>query len=342
MKSLWYLLLVLLAFGSAQPLFAAPTEDYLRVFYYREGANARESLYANPKSIDVLAPQTYGVNAEGKLVGTLNSAVLAFAKQNGIKIMPLVTNGAFSKSVAHAILDDKKKQDLIVRQLITEAKAQGYWGWQIDFEQIDASYKSKFSAFIKKAAKALDKKNLVLSVAVVSKISDNPKDYKNTLWQDLIGVYDYRALAASVDFVSLMSYDAPDSKGPVAPYSWLKLVLDYSLKQIPHQKLSLGIPFYYWQWSNQTGKLVDVGGRKGIFQTFQKYNNVKTNYSVEHEAPYLTFWVQGKPYTLWYENTQSIQKKIDLIKDLELHGFSAWALGLELSSVYGAINNLKQ
>lgn len=190
---------------------------------------------------------------------------------------------------------------------------------------------------MKRVGKAFKKNDLILSVAVVSKISDKPSDYKNTLWQDLIGVFDYSALAKSVDFISVMSYDDPDSKGPVARYAWLKQVLKYSLKKVPAEKLSLGIPFYYWQWNDQTGKLVDIGGRNGINEIFQTLK-VKTNYSTEHQAPYLTFWDQGKPYTLWYENDRSVEKKINLIKKYGLHGFSAWALGLELPIIYTAVN----
>jgi spore germination protein YaaH len=316
---------------------AGATPDYLTIFYYREGPNARASLYANPESIDVLAPQTYGLNAKGELKGSLNPDILAFAEKHQIKVMPLITNGAFSKSVAHAILDDRKKQNFAIDQLIAEAEKYGYWGWQIDFEQIDASYRDKFSAFMKRVGKAFKKNDLILSVAVVSKISDKPSDYKNTLWQDLIGVFDYSALAKSVDFISVMSYDDPDSKGPVARYAWLKQVLKYSLKKVPAEKLSLGIPFYYWQWNDQTGKLVDIGGRNGINEIFQTLK-VKTNYSTEHQAPYLTFWDQGKPYTLWYENDRSVEKKINLIKKYGLHGFSAWALGLELPIIYTAVN----
>lgn len=330
MKRAIVCLVMLLAASSA---LAA---DYERVFYYREGPNARESLYAHPEAVDILAPQTYSLNAAGELRGTLNSEVLAFAQKNKINIMPLVTNGAFSRSVAHAILDDRKKQDWAIEQLVAEAEKQGYWGWQFDFEQMDVSYKNKYSAFIKRAGEAFQQNDLVLSVAVVSKISDKPKDYKNRLWPDLIGVFDYAALAKSADFISVMSYDDPDSKGPVARYAWLRKVIAYSLKKIPSEKLSLGIPFYYWQWNDQTGKLVDIGGRNGINEILRTLQ-VKANYSVQHQAPYLAFWDQGKPYTLWYENERSVAKKISLIEKYDLHGFSAWALGLELASIYTAV-----
>ena len=137
-----------------------------------------------------------------------------------------------------------------------------------------------------------------------------------------------------------MSYDDPESEGPVVEYSWLKRVLDYSLKLIPHEKLSLGIPLYYWHWNDTTGARIGAGGRQGIYNAFKKYK-VSTFYSADMEAAYLTYRHKAKNYTIWYENAQSVAKKIELIKQYNLHGFSAWALGLELPSIFNVIRNNK-
>ena len=221
--------------AAASTLAATKTKSYsyVRFFYYRDGLLARESLFTYPSSIDVLAPQLYSFDGSGKLSGSINTNVLTFAKKNKIKIMPLVTNGNFSKAVYQAILDDQTKQDLAISSLIEEAKKKGYWGWQLDFEQMDASYRDKYSAFAGKTAGDLKKNNLAFSVAVIAQVSNNPNDYPNDLWQKTIGVYDYSSLAASADFISLMSYDDPESEGPVVEYAWLKRVLDYSMKLIP-------------------------------------------------------------------------------------------------------------
>lgn len=325
-----------IVFLNASAAAESRPHNYLRIFYFRDGRLARESLFTYPSSIDVLAPQSYSFNSSGRLLGGINATVLSFAKKNKIKIMPLVTNGNFSKAGYQAILDDPIKQDLSIKSLINEAKNKGYWGWQLDFEQMDVSYRYKYSAFAGKTFEALKKNNLVFSVAVMAQVSSNPNDYPNDLWPKTIGVYDYAALAASADFISVMSYDDPESEGPVVKYSWLKRVLDYSLKFIPNEKLSMGIPLYYWQWNNATGARIGIGGRRGIYNVFNK-RKVSTYYSADLEAAYLTYWQRAKQYTIWYENARSVAKKIELIKQYQLHGFSAWALGLELPSIYGVI-----
>lgn len=310
--------------------------NHTRLFYYQEGKLARESLFAHYQSIDVFAPMAYKFDESGNLTGSVKPDVLEFVKNHQIKVMPLVTNGNFNPAISRALLSNPAMQETAIAALIAEAKKQGYWGWQFDFEQMDVASRGQFSAFVRKAADEMRANNLTVSVAIIAQISENPTDYPNDLWQKTIGVYDYQALASSTDFLSLMSYDDPYSKGPVVEYAWLKKVIDYSLRSVPPEKLSLGVPLYYWQWNDTTGKRVGIGGRKGLYNVFKKHK-VITNYSAEHETPYLTYWHRSKKYVIWYENAQSIEKKMSLVKQYNLHGFSAWALGLELPTIYAAV-----
>ncbi len=332
--------LVFIAFAVAAPPADAATAvkkpPYLRLFYYQDGKIARQSFLAHPGSVDVFAPQAYGITADGTLAGSVDQTLLDFAKKNKIKVMPLATNASFGKAAYQAVLDDPAKQEAVIAALVAEAKTNDYWGWQLDFEQMDASYKDKFSAFVVNADAAMKQNGLAFSVAVVAKTSDVPADYPNALWQNLIGVYDYAAIASSTDFVSVMSYDDPNSKGPVAGYAWLKQVIAYSVAHMPKKKISLGIPFYYWQWNDATGKLVGIGGNTGIDAAIKKHY-IAYHYSAAEQAPYLTYWSRAQHYTIWYENAKSIAQKIALIKKNGLYGFSAWALGLEVPSVYGVM-----
>ena len=156
------------------------------------------------------------------------------------------------------------------------------------------------------------------------------------MWQKIIGVYDYAALTSSVDFVSVMSYDDPHSKGPVAGYEWLKKVLAYSLSKIPKEKLSLGIPLYYWQWNMATGKRVGIGGNEGIDNVFKKHH-VSVTFSAEERAPHLDYWTRATPYRIWYENARGIREKVALVKEARILGMSFWALGLEVPSIFNVI-----
>ena len=143
--------------------------------------------------------------------------------------MPLVVNKGFSSSGVDTFLNDTNAQQQAISALVTEAQTQGYEGYQLDFEQIDASDRFKYDAFVKSFGVAMEAAGLVSSVAVIAQISQDSADYPKNIWQSIVGAYDYPSLASSTDFISLMSYDDPFSKGPVTGYSWLKKVLAYRL-----------------------------------------------------------------------------------------------------------------
>jgi spore germination protein YaaH len=312
---------------------------YVRIFYYQKGKNAKKSFFSYPKSIDVFAPQVYTLDADGILNGIVDDDLLKFARKNKIKVMPLITNKRFNEGSAHALLDDPARQDSAISALIAEARDRGYWGWQFDFEQMNVSYRDTYSAFIKKAGERMREHNLVISVAVVAQISQNSGDYPRDLWQRVVGVYDYAALGASTDFMSVMSYDDPESKGPIARYSWVKKVIEHSLQFIPKEKLSLGIPLYMWRWDDTREKIVGIGGYKNIANVRKKYK-IASGYNALEQAPFIRYSIGKNHYTIWYENAKSIAKKIELISEYGLHGFSAWALGLETPDIHRAVKKL--
>ncbi len=315
-------------------VFEAEAASYERLFYFREGANARKSFFTHPQDIDIFAPQSYQVDENNFLVGSVKADLLSFAKKNKIKVMPLLTNGAFHATTSRNFLDDIGKQITLINNLVLEAKNFNYIGWQIDFEQMELAYRDKFSEFIERAYRIFQLNSLKLSVAVIAQVSENPLDYPKDLWNRIIGVYDYVRLASSTDFISIMSYDDPNSIGPVAGFAWLQKVIDFSLNKIPKEKLSIGLAFYYWQWRDLDSKRTGIGGNEGINNIIKKYP-VAYHYSLEEQAPYFHYWSKdGKGYTIWYENGKSIGQKISLLKKYKLRGFSAWALGLELPSVY--------
>ncbi len=330
-----YSLLVIFILGTFfvfQDAYAATS--YTRIFYYRQSPAAQQDFFNHANAIDVLAPQTYSFTASGTLVGSTSPAIRVFAAAHNIRIMPLVTNGAFSQQVTEALLDNPIIENVAIAALVTEAKKEHYWGWQIDFEPMNALYRQKFSAFVANAATILHTNGLILSVAVVAHTSDRPADYPAGFWQSTAGVFDYTTLAKSADFLSIMSYDDPLSHGPVVAYPWLKKVVAYALTHVPAAKISLGIPLYYWQWNNRTGRRIGIGGATTLARSIKEHaKSAQFGYSSYEAESFVRFGYT----TIWYENARSIATKIALIKKAGLAGFSAWRLGLEPSAIYTVV-----
>lgn len=312
----------------------AKANGYEKLFYIVDGKNGIESLKKNVKLIDIIAPQSYTVAADLTISGSVNSEIKTIAKNNGIKIIPLIVNAGFSQKIIHSILTaGDETQNRIINFMIAEAKKNNYSGWQFDFEHIYYTDKDLYTRFVKKTFEAFKKNNLSLSVAAVARINEEETDfYKN--WS---GVFDYAKLAKTLDFISIMTYDDPNSKGPVASMPFVKGVHEYLKGKIPAEKLSLGVPFYYWGWSVEPFVRVRSGGTYERLQYLRSSYKTTGGFNSILEVPYLKYWSSGKEYIVWHEDAKSFGSKFDFLKKNNLRGFSAWVLGLENPGIWNVL-----
>ena len=339
----YFLFFILIAFIAlpifciASPKPAAEAGLPLEKIFYMNQSGEKSgiaSLQKNADKIDILAPQFYAVSAKLQLTGGLDTQLKNIISQKKIKVMPLVANAGFKQDVIHNLLVSPTAQDTVIKSLVSAALKNGYIGWQFDFENISYLDKDLFSAFVEKTAAALHKNNLILSVAAVSRTSD----YEDTdAFKNWGGVYDYARLAKATDFISLMTYDDPKSVGPVASVPFIKSVLNYVKGKIPPEKLSLGIPLYYWGWCADTSQKVVSSGTYNRLLTIMDNFRCNLGFDSALGASWLTYSYQDQQYQIWYQDKLSFQNKLDLIKQNNFRGFSAWVLGIEDPGIWSAL-----
>lgn len=310
------------------------------LWYYTETPRSRESFFKHADKIDILGPQTYVLGMNGEITSYMKQDVLDHAKSKGVKVMPLLANTdgkMFYRKTIDNLLINKENWNKVYRYMSDEAKKNGYIGWQLDLENIASERGDLFTQFVKFLNDKFKQDGLMLSIAIVAKTSDNEKDYSRAFWNNWAGAYDYRALAANSDFLSIMAYDQWDSTGPVATLPWQKRVLDYTLKNVPKEKISFGIPTYGWAYRK--------GEKKHFIMINYPFTFTKLNHFDKSDPKNMTTgsgtskswgnisWVSynqwGKNYTIWYEDKNSFKAKYDQIKDLSIRGYSAWVLGDE-------------
>src|SRR5919202_819041 len=76
------------------------------------------------------------------------------------------------------------------------------------------------------------------------------------------GAYDYAALGAPADLVTIMAYEyrGPFSgPGSVAPFDWVQRVARFATSQIPAEKVLLGLAFYGYDWNTTSGGTRSIG-----------------------------------------------------------------------------------
>lgn len=305
------------------------------LFYYFNNKYGLTNFKKYNSKIDIIAPQIYTVGYDLKIkkVSSSDKKIISEAKKKRTKVMPLIVNANFDKSLMSEILASQTVQDEIIDFMIKEAKKNKYIGWQFDFENINHFDRDYYTAFAKKAYEELKENDLQFSVAVVVRSKDYDPNSQN---QDWSSAYDYKKLAENADFLSLMTYDEPYSDGPVASLPYVNRTLDYMLKQAPAEKLSLGIPAYCWQWQGEPKEKVASVTYDLAKKAYRKVKDKKKTNTFDeiYGAEKFSFTRDGIKNEIWCDNAKSWEIKLGIVENLGLRGISVWALGQEDKDVW--------
>ena len=169
------------------------------------------SFQAHADKISIIAPQTFAMDAEGFIMGEVPPDVLQIAAASHVAVMPLVVNRGFKQPLMQTVLDSPELRARAIRYLIYYALRDGYLGFQFDYENIHYTYRDKFTVFFREASRAFHRHGLQLSAAVVGRHDDKRNGQSPGGYDNWSGVYDYKEMGVSADFISVMAYAEHDA-----------------------------------------------------------------------------------------------------------------------------------
>lgn len=295
------------------------------------------------EGIDVLSPTWFQIaNERGDFINRADSRYVEWAHENGYQVWALVANDFGSIDNTSAILNDGLKREYVIRQILAFASLYQLDGINIDFENMYKADKDAFTQFMRELTPFAREQGLTVSVDVT--IPDGSDTWSKC--------YDRKALGDTVDYVCLMTYDqtwagSPKS-GSTAELSWVEENLKKTLKEVPAEKLLLGIPLYTRLWEETTdenGKIVAKTGKALTMQAatslIEKHNAIPQwdEKSAQHVVSYS---VDGVTYRMWLENEHSVNYKSSLVHKYNLAGTSAWSHNFANEKVWAVFaENLK-
>ena len=344
MKQILSALIVFSSIGLIQPAHAQKTE-----FWMSNDATSVASFMAHKEKIDILSPTWYQIDQNGFVSGEPQPVVLKAAKDAHLTLIPLFA--LFNPEKAHALFNDPKAEDALIASLLRECKDNGYDGANLDIEDVMWTDRDGLSALVKKIADALHQQHLQVQIDVVPNAPGHSGETAFSTWmfQEWRGAYDLKALADSVDLICLMTYDQNTrwtEPGPVDGWIWTKQNLDYALKFVPKNKLSLGIALYGYHW--YTGEPGFDGKERIPHPTadYISYANTiylrdtyggKTQWDDEEHSPW--FFINRDQMREWffYTDKRAFMDRFDLAKKSGLQGVCAWVLGEEDPAIWDAI-----
>jgi spore germination protein YaaH len=315
------------------------------LFYLTEDPNSIQSFLNHAGKIDILVPTWYSVDAAGLVWGGPNELVMDTARRAHVPVMPIVVNPGFNQDGFHKFATSAEARLHFIASLIEECKKHGYTGFQFDFENIAWTDRDLLTALVTETAHALHEKSLQLSIATVPNAPGYPGagGFAKWIYENWRGAYDLKALAEQVDLICLMTYDEHTRytpPGPVAGYGWTLENLDYALKAVPKEKLSLGIPVYGYHWfAGEPGKedrpsnsAATIGG-VAVQQLIAAYHP-HVQWDPEDRVSWFFFYRDHTREWVFYTDVRTFRERLNLVGERGLEGFCSWVLGEEDPAIW--------
>lgn len=289
---------------------------------------------ANVKKVNTISPTWFSIASND---GTLDSLALAdyvdTAHSNHMEVWPLVDN--FSENIDFtAVMNSTSARNKIENQLIAAAIEYSFDGINVDFENISEDAADGYIQFMRELSVMCRKNGIVLSVDV-------------PVPMDFTAHYNRKALGEVCDYLMIMGYDehyaGSEEAGTVASLSFEEEGIQNTLQEVAAEKVVSGIPFYTRLWcttTNEDGTTTVTSEAMGMNQAQQtlENNQVEASWDETTGQNYAQFnGESGELYQIWLEDTESLTKKLELIKNYDLGGVAEWKLGLEDDSVWDLI-----
>ncbi|KRF01048.1 glycoside hydrolase [Paenibacillus sp. Soil766] len=227
-------------------------------------------------------------------------------------------------------LQDESAKKTFIASLLSTLKdpAYSFTGVSIDFEGLkEAGSAAGYTQFLQELKSQLG--SLTFSVAV-------PPIY-------YYKGYDLKEIGELADSVILMAYDFTHNESllPSAPLPLVNDTVLTALQSIPKEKLVLGISKQANQWITQSG----VTGPPLIPATAAVEKRlampgVNTTWDMPYFLKKASFADDRGSHVLYYEDSQSIAKKIWLAKFYDLQAVSLWFMGNYTASDWERIGEL--
>ena len=215
------------------------------------------------RDLDTVHPFVYEVSADGSLILKTDldddhwEDLIEEAQDRRVEVIPTIA--WFDGASIHRILSNDDLREDHIDEIVEMVEDGDFDGVDIDYESKLAETMDSFSEFLEELKDELGRKTLTCTLEArtppTSRYREVPAniEYAN----------DYEEIGEHCDRVEIMAYDQQridwrlnDSKSgepyiPVADVDWVEKVVKETLKDIPEDKIMLGIPTYGRNWTVQ-------------------------------------------------------------------------------------------
>jgi spore germination protein len=298
-----------------------PTNRPLRLaYYFPQDPTSLDSLRANIRSLDIVAPHWLEIDREGTVTTLPSAAAAAYLKTTNVMVLPSVA--LTGRGAGHEIVTNADVMAESIRQLL--AAVEPWDGLFLDSEGMDAADRPHLSWYINVLGSALHERGKFYAIALPAKTRD-----ERTGWS---GSYDYAAIKDAADLYLVMAYGfrtgTSSTAGSSAPLPWMDASMAYAVTELAPEKLILGVPFYGYDWNVTKGPPARALRFRDTRELMDRTGATPTIHREQGSAMF-EYTVGGERHEVWYEDSRSLAPKLNLVQKYKLRGVGAWRLGQE-------------
>ena len=341
--------------GFEEPEYTNISKDYtINMAWHnvtnRDANSSVLEMIASTKGLTTISPTWFHVaDTSGNLESIATADYVNYAHQSDIEVWAAIRDfdgGINSAEESYELLSHTANRTNLINQLMSEALRVGLDGINVDFEKISDECGEHYIQFIRELSVQCRKNGIVLSV-------DNyvPQSYNQQYHREEQGVV--------ADYVVIMGYDEHYSGSPeagsVASYDFVKAGIENTLKEVPAEKVINAVPFFTRVWKETPKTEEELAADQGTDAEQYTTKVESTAYSMAEakavvqqagataqwddttKQNYAEWEADGATYKVWLEDTQSLEPRLQLMKDYKLAGTAAWRLGQEESDVWELI-----
>ncbi|MBQ5660067.1 MAG: SH3 domain-containing protein [Lachnospiraceae bacterium] len=278
-----------------------------------------EDILDQAEDINVISPTWFALtDNSGSFRSIASQKYVDIAHEHGVQVWALLDN--FSSNVqTEVLLASTTTRRKLINSLIAEVEKYGIDGLNMDFESIKPEAGIHYIQFLRELSIPCREKGIILSV-------DNyvPTSYN--------AFYDREEQGIVADYVIIMGYDehyAGGEPGSVSSLGFVENGISGTLAEVPREKVINAVPFYTRLWTEKNGEVSSKALGIEAAKNWIAKNRVELYWQEELGQYYGELLTPSELSYLWLEEENSLELKMNLIRDYDLAGVACWKLGLE-------------
>lgn len=284
--------------------------------------------------VNVVSPTWFKLSGNKGNVSNLGSAeYVKWAHKQGYQVWGLFSND-FDPEKTHDVFKNFETRQKVIRQLLVYSEMYHLDGINIDIENVNEEDGEYVTQFVREATPYFHEAGLTVSMDITFIAGGNYSAF-----------FERDHLSEIVDYLVVMAYDehwaTSPTAGSVASLPWVEENLKTLLKQVPNEKLVLGVPLYARLWEEKENG--DISSESLSMEKVQEWLDkykVKPTYDEESGQNYGEYYdaKSKSTYRIWLEDELSLSKRAKLVEEYDLAGIASWSRYFADESAWVAMN----